>query len=368
MEYLKVPFAYEADILPSRRHKNTRHTRLRSEILVDLPDLGRAEFDEVAELPALQSICGWARNINGDRTLLARNGAFFAPFRVNGKAVGLQGTIDALAEPEVLASGHLKWSPLLFSEMHDYPIVTSPNWRFSPTPLMLKSFGTHCAFEGWPGATMVAADLNDRELDAAKHLDGAFALIDGIVYMRRREPVWHVLHVGGRQYQITVETAPWANGAPNFFRLDKKREALAWAASRHFHLLPEDTGAPLTLFRPDKLERFDALQVAAGVLATWPGLRDDHDPAHEALYGRGGDAEVLDTLHDGKFEMDIAQAMLVMDALREVMIVAGAPPRWSTFRAALARWRAEGPGREADLLTQKDTNLSDDDLAALVGL
>lgn len=368
IEYLKVPFGYDADILPSRKHKYTRQARLRSEILVELQHFSRSEFLEVAELPVVQYISGWDVSVEGDRCLLWRGGRLFAPLRVSGVSADLKGAIAALAEPELSDDGPSENSPFSYAEMYDYPLATDGAWQFWHTPLMAPSFGSHRISQGWPHATMVGSDLRDRELDAADRLAGAFAIVDGVVYMQRPEPVWRLRHVGRRFYRLVVETIPWAIDAPNCFRLDKRRDALAWAAHRRIRIIPQDVGEPARIFLPEKLTRCDALEVAAAALAIWPRLRDEVDPDRGALYGRGGDAETLDDLHEAGGKLDHAQARVLMDALQRLMDVANNPPQWRTLRAAQARWRIEGPCREGDLFADADSGFSDEDLAALASL
>lgn len=362
-ELMRVPFAYNAEVLPSDRYRSSQNVQLRGEIFVEVAEIYRGEIDEVVDLPTDRDQGRWRAKAAGGTTILARDGRLYAPMLVRGRQVSVDEARDAIKEREVLGKGERPDSPFSISEGRAYPLSLNKALPLFSSPLDLMFLGNRGRYEGWPRPRQLVSDLNDRENEAAGLLHDAFLLVSGVLYLRCSEPVWSVRHVEKRTYRLAIETTPWDDDAENFFRLDRQREALAWAQQRRMRIAEGDIDGPINLMRPEILMRCDALEVARRALNCWPHYRDEYLCSG---YRNSDGAEALDAIHMAGPLNDIATASKVMDAWRQLGSQLGDPTDLRFVRSLAARWRGEG--LERDLFAAADAGLSAADLAALRGL
>lgn len=373
-EWIKMPYAYRAAVLPGRAYRVERHEWFRADILVEVPEFGRCAFEPAFALPRHRHVNCRSETFDDDGIILQKNGRLYAPFRVRNRLAGLDQAVAALGEPQVIEKGEEEDGALLHGERLAYPIRLVKEDAREFTPLMVRSIAQHALFEGWSGPVrVVASDRNDREASAAATLADAVALVDGIFYIRCVEPALRVAHRRGRRYALVVETMPWVTGADQFFRLDRHREALAWASRYGVKPEPEDVCPPIKVPDASLLRRSDLLEMGRCALMAWPEFRGQlFAEAHVFAAGEAC-AEALDRMVSERRALDEARACEILDALEGVLSgSSGIPNGWRLcwVRQILARAKAERDGAARDLFSWQPPSdvLSDEDLAALAGI
>lgn len=127
-DLMKVPFAYEATVLPRRRQRHPHEVRLRREVYVKVPKLLRSEIDEVVDLPPLPDQCQWRTNVEGGTTILQSEDRLYEPLVVRDRQIGIEEAKAAFVEGDVLEKGDAAYSPFYITEGRAYALAWDTRW------------------------------------------------------------------------------------------------------------------------------------------------------------------------------------------------------------------------------------------------
>lgn len=364
MTQLRLPFAYDAAILPGPRHQHARPATLRADAFVEVPDLSGADVEEVILLPRAGSWRHWRAPVTEPQAIVrlrGGDGRLLAPVLYRGKPM-------AAAEFEAqLRLGNAR--PWEF-DLHQYPVAASRHRSPATTPPMLPSFGAFSRGQGWPLPKVVSSDLGDAEGRAVPFLQKALALVDGEVYAECQEPVWTIRRIDRRRHELSLMRQPWADCAHACFRLDRRDQALEYAWSRGWRIDLFSLAVPIEIVVADAVERDDPFEVGSAAAKAWPRLK-------KCLFAyRKGNPKAfpreLGELYGGGGEPDRWAIARFMDVLAELLAGAGRGVNTSAelygelgaIVEGSRRWEFERPG--IDLFAYAE--LSDDDIDALQGL
>lgn len=372
LAYLTVPFSYRAQVFPSSRHRAWRVAWLRGEIMVEVPTLWPDDYEPAFELPEERCVGGMQRRIEGDRRMvLARGGSLYAPLLVKGEVVDLAGAAAAFVEPEVSGEGESEYPAFDYAETLAYPLMQRFVSHRGNGPLRVRSLANHVIFNGWTRPRTIASDQSNRTFEAAAVLTDAFAIVDDIVYVACPEPAWTIHQVRGRRHRLMAETQPWATGERDHFRLDRHRDALAWARQRRIRLAPSDITSPIDILQPGLLTRSDELELARDAAENW--TREAGGGFYVRRYE--GDVEkiqrTLASLAGSMAPVDERRLEQVRQALD--LTLADLPYRynWPYLARLSDRWNTERAVKAHDLFSWSEKHppeLAPEDLAALQNL
>lgn len=210
---LSLPYAYRAELLPARC-RNTRELVVRDIVLADVREVYRHEVEPAIELAAKGTS-------PAELIFLSPEGRLMAPARDVRTREPLTPKEFERANARN-SDGDRSFASELF------PFEGMRHGAPGGLPWDSRTMTEHMMAEGWASAKLVGGDQNDRFLDATVYLSEAVMVIDGVIHVECREPVWRFNpwpHPG----RAVLEPAPDRMQSRHLFRLDRWEEACEWA-------------------------------------------------------------------------------------------------------------------------------------------
>ena len=358
---LDFPFAYEMDVLPSRKHRKPRPVALRGYTPVKIPELaGRDVYEAIVIKTA-------GRNAATDpwTTIYSYGTRLIGPVLSEGGHV--TGTDLAVA----VGADHKYeiWERDIPAVVRQLPHPAVRNDRAVSPAMFCNTFERQMAINRFTDPQPVRSTEVVRRGEAQGYYSQAVVTLDGLLHVEVPEPVWRVRQQGDAVF-VDIELEPNMMAAGRFFRLDQFDRAKRFAQS--LGKLEENGGETcVTFLRPDVLTRIDVDEIAKVALA--------HQHALYGLISRIPGEPRYDwrKFVENRFMISSEKApsgdaaIAVLDKLEMIWRrIEGAVPGLASFYCAseiadlVARWRFE----QENFLPEDVDDLADEDLAALDNL
>ena len=218
---LNLPFAYEAEILPSRRHKNPRTKSLRGYTPVMIPELASDNLDEAIVIQPVDPTHGAPE---ASTTILTYGGLLFQPAIAEGRQLRdreLKEAVSADIKFEV-------WTKYLPADAGQLPYAgTRTNNAMSPA-MYCDTFDRQMDIDGFPFPYIERSDENSRRAETQDHYSRAILLVDGAIHVEVPEPVWRVRTIGETTL-VQRELEPKLLDAAQLFTLNQLAHAERFA-------------------------------------------------------------------------------------------------------------------------------------------
>lgn len=278
---LWLPFRYDARVV-AKHGRNAHHTALRDYVRVDVREIGSHEAEPALEIrdPSAARSHDLLR-LSPEGRLMAsardcRTGEPLSPYEFEA-AVGT----SADANPRI--------------DTDLFPDAAAQHGSPSRTVLKHRTLSKYLSQWDLKGVRSLEGDQDHRKLEAQAYLPEAVMIVDGLVYVECREPVWTVSDQKRGRSRLRLERKPDDRLVQHEFRLDRLEAARAWATLVG---VDPDPCATVAILSEKALKRDDHRRLASvnpGYLTgMWPllanGARTQFPPSVAEYIERAHDA------------------------------------------------------------------------------
>lgn len=264
---LDVPFLYEAEVIPGRRYRKPRKRTLRAHALVEAPIRSFYEMRPVLEVSHQDRIWPFEQGAITPLTIYECGGRLYAPLIHATQPVSVDLFAAAIRDRDVMPEGRPRFMDDL--DLHQVPVDSGDERTHWNHPLLGRSLADTTILERWPSPRVVASTHDVREAKTVADLTDAYAIVDGVIFARCPEPVWALYHREGRTYELAVERWPRRLAAHALFRLDRKQDAVSYAATLGRRLVVATDVANVAILDAFMLARNDIGALATAVIDAW---------------------------------------------------------------------------------------------------
>lgn len=358
MLIMNLPFAYDALVLPTYRHKILHEAVLRGYAPVEVTEVSLADLT-----PAIELLDGDARI-----TLYSYGGRLLRQARstVTGEPLSrrdLETTLSDRYSKTASATGQIR----TVFDSDFFPVGRARSefdWvpedgvgPMSRDPLLYAS-----VHRDWPKPVERSSTEDAESAWAKREYAGAFVIADGIAYVQCPEPVWEA-RTWPLPRALRVNATPTLFEARHAFRLDERALAEAWC--RECGVKLDDSAPGAVLLDQDALKRDTIGELAISCIApvrrrrlTAPGL-----------YLESDEAQLLERLGLGGWALAHWEVPLMLETVSQAYAIAIADGTydeergdWRRLETIVQRWRFEKEhGRDLGAYAK----FSPDDLAAI---
>lgn len=353
---LLLPYVHPAEVVPWRC-RVARKRQVRDYTPVDIREVGQSEVETAFEIVTPNG------TLPVERIIVSAEGRLMAPARRKDDG-RLLAAVDFVRDHRESLSRSEAFDPRLF------PYPNMRHGKRDGDPMRQPTFQQLMAREGWRAAKDIAEEKERHFGDAQAYYASAFLLVDGVLHVECREPVWTVHQRYGGDMGVRLERRADSFWSSDLFRIDRLDAAMEWARR-----CGADDDPPASTVVPSSLhfiERNDPLEIAK--LAIHCGARMwawDIEPALDAdVYARTADS--VEGFLDDPASFGPADIPAFLDALSEAYRNAVQKLRsdWGRGDTANIQWCVERWAFESELGLdpRQFEDLCEEDVAALGGL
>lgn len=257
---LNLPFAYQAEILPTRRYRRLRSRSLRGYTLVQVPELAS---HEVSEAIFFQEATAKTDGAATWTTIVSHSGRLFRPATIDGAPLTGKDLEEAVSQNRQYQAWPEEGAAAIARQL-PHPGVRLA--RSMPEALLCHVYGRQMAIDRFRDPQVVRSDEDLRRAEAQHYFSQAIILVDGVLHVETSEPVWRVVTKGANSL-VELEVAPTLMSANRLFCLDQLERATAFARSLGELSADVADRSPVTIADPQSLVRIDIHQLAKVALA-----------------------------------------------------------------------------------------------------
>lgn len=256
---LNLPFAYQAEIIPTRRHRRPRPRSLRGYTLAQVPELAAHDVSEAIHFQEATADKDAAATWT---TIVSYGGRLFRPATIDGAPLTGTDLEEAVSQDRKYQAWPEEDAAIARQLPHPGVRVA---WSMSEA-LLCHVYGRQMAIDRFRDPQVVRSDEDLQRAEAQHYFSQAIVLVDGVLHVETSEPVWRVVTKEGNS-SVELEVAPTLMSADRLFRLDQLERATAFARSSG-ELSAEAAGlSRVTIADPQSLARIDVHALAKVALA-----------------------------------------------------------------------------------------------------
>lgn len=357
MLIMNLPFAYDALVLPTHRHKIPHEAVLRGYAPVEVTEVSLADLTPAIEL--LDGDAGVTLYSYGGRLLRQARSA------VTGEALSredLELTLSDRYSQTATSPGQLR---TVFN-CKFYPVGRGRSefrWvgEDGVGPMSRDTLLYESVDRGWPKPVVKSSTEDAESAWARREYAGAFVIADGIAYVQCPEPVWEA-RTWPLPRALRVNAKPSLSEARHAFRLDERSLAEAWCRMCGVEL--DDVAPGAVLLNQDALTRDTIAELAISCVE--PARR--RGLTAPGTYVQSDEAELLERVGCGS-ALANWEVPLLLDTVAQAYDLAIGDGTydeergdWRRLETIVQRWRFEKEhGRDLGAYAK----FSADDLAAI---